>query len=174
MTGTPIDFVSWRKAVKMLWEDRAITVKEDSERILRSPSFEMYMPRVIRAKNWVERRRRKEVPFSRRNLFLRDDGQCQYCGVRLKTDEYSLDHVIPRSKGGQSTWENLVVACLPCNKFKDDDTLEEAGMALRRKPVKPKTSDPRYTFKLHIKKLRPEWKEWVDGGWLYWNVELEK
>src|SRR6185369_15497990 len=97
MTGTPVGFVSWQRAVKLYWEDRAIILDEDANRILHSPSFEMNMPTVIRRKNSV-------VPFSRRNIAVRDNSECQYCGKLLKTHEYTLDHVVPRSQGGLSTW----------------------------------------------------------------------
>lgn len=174
MTGTPVGFVSWQRAVKLYWEDRAIILDEDAERILHSPSFEMNMPTVIRAKNWVRRRKKSVVPFSRRNIATRDNSECQYCGKLLKTHEYTLDHVVPRSQGGLSTWVNLVLACLKCNKYKAGCTPAEAGMRLRKQPVEPKPDDPKYNFKLRIKKMHPSWKPWVDGGWLYWNIELDK
>ena len=134
MSGTPIGFVSWQRAVKLYWEDRAVIVDEDADRILHSPSFEMNMPTVIRAKNWVHRRRKSTVPFSRRSLAIRDNSECQYCGHVLSTHEYTLDHVVPRCKGGVSSWTNLVLACMRCNKRKAGQTPQEAGMALRKLP----------------------------------------
>ena|SRR5271157_1179582 len=189
LANRPIGFVSWQRAVKMYWEDRAEIVKEDPLVVLHSPSIEMNMPRVIKAKNYVVKRMKLSVPFSRRNIALRDNSKCQYtgrwednggarywvpCGVTLQTHEYTLDHVVPRSKGGLSTWTNLVLCCIKCNKAKNNHTLAESGMQLLRKPAEPRATDPKFNFKLHIKKLRPEWKEWADGGWLYWNVELDK
>lgn len=174
MSGTPVGFVSWQRAVKLYWEDRAFIVDEDAERILHSPSFEMNMPTIIRAKNWVHRRKKQAVPFSRRNIAIRDNSECQYCGKLLNTHEYTLDHVVPRCKGGVSTWLNLVLACIKCNKYKSGCTPKEAGMHLLKVPVEPKPSDPRFNFKLRIKKMHPTWKPWVDGGWLYWNIELDK
>src|SRR5271168_5173057 len=95
MNYRPVGFKSWQDAVKNIWEDRAIVVKEDeSGKMLRSPSFEMGMPRVIRVKNAWMKRRKTAVPFSRRNIYIRDNGECQYCGKHLKLDEYTLDHVI--------------------------------------------------------------------------------
>jgi 5-methylcytosine-specific restriction endonuclease McrA len=172
MTGVPVGFIGWQKAVKLYWEDRATIVDDDSERILHSPSFEMNMPTVIRAKNWVRRRRKTAVPFSRRNIAIRDNSECQYCGKELKTSEFTLDHVVPRVQGGISSWVNLVVSCIRCNKRKAGCTPHQAGMKLLRTPVEPKVDDPKYNFKLHIKRMRPEWKEWET--WLYWNVELDK
>ena len=155
------------------WISTHILIKEDeSGRMLRSPSFEMGMPRVIRVRNAWVRRRKTSVPMSRRNIYVRDAGECQYCGKHLKTDEYTLDHVIPRSQGGISSWANLVLSCVRCNKHKAGRTPEQAGMPLLQKPLTPKLDDPKYNFKLHIRTLRPEWKEWA--SWLYWNAELDK
>lgn len=181
MSGVPVGFVSWQRAVKLYWEDRATIVNEDMNRVLHSPSFEMGMPVVIRARNWVQRRKKTTVPFSRRNIAVRDESECQYCGKLLKTQEYTLDHVVPRSQGGKSTWLNLVLACIKCNKHKAGNTPKQAGMLLRKEPVEPKPSDPKYNFKLRIRKMHPTWKPWVDAGYLYaethayayWNVELE-
>lgn len=169
----PVGFKSWQDAVKNVWEDRAIVIKEDeSGKMLHSPSFEMGMPRVIRVKNAWVKRRKTSVPFSRRNIYIRDAGECQYCGKHLKLDEYTLDHVVPRSQGGVSSWANLVLSCVRCNKRKAGQTPEQAGMPLLSKPTTPKVDDPKYNFKLHIRKLRPEWKEWAN--WLYWNIELDE
>lgn len=169
----PSGFCSWENAVKLIWEDRAILVKEDEAgRILRSPSFSMGMPRVIAVKNAWTRRKRPEVPYTRRNLAIRDNSTCQYCNTVLQTEEYTIDHVIPRSRGGLSTWSNSVLACVDCNYAKADMTPKEARMTLLKAPVAPKANDPKFNFKLRIRKLRPEWKEWE--SWLYWNIELDR
>lgn len=181
MSGMPVGFVSWQRAVKLYWEDRATIEADEPRRVLHSPSFEMNMPTVIRAKNWVRRRKKQAVPFSRRNIAVRDNGECQYCSRPLGTHEYTLDHVVPRCRGGVSSWTNLVLACIKCNKRKAGETPQEAGMALRRAPLEPRPDDPKYNFKLRIKRMHPSWKPWVDGGWLYaekaawayWNVELQ-
>jgi 5-methylcytosine-specific restriction endonuclease McrA len=169
----PAGFCSWQNAVKLWYEGVAQVIKEDeSGKVLRSKSFTMGMPRVIVVKNEWSRRRRDEVPLTRRNIATRDNSECQYCGRVLQTQEYTLDHVIPRSQGGLSTWDNLVLACVRCNKYKAGNTLAESGMKLLAVPKQPKRNDPKFNFKLHIHKLRPEWKEW--SSWLYWNVALEK
>jgi len=168
----PKSFCSWQNAVKLIWEGRAQVVKEDEGgRILHSPSFEIGLPRVIVVKNAWVRRKRQSVPFSRRNIAIRDHSECQYCGHVLQTSEYTLDHVVPRSKGGVSSWLNLVLACVRCNKRKNNETLKESGMRLLKVPVEPKPDDPKYNFKLHIKHVRNEWKDYA--AYLYWNVELE-
>jgi 5-methylcytosine-specific restriction endonuclease McrA len=169
---TPVGFVDWTRAVKLWYENRAQIIKEDEAgHILRSPSFEMGLPRVIQVRNSWVRRKRESVPFSRRNVALRDNSECQYCGKVLHTHQYTLDHVIPRAQGGVSSWLNLVLACMRCNRRKAGRTPKEAGMALLQQPLEPKRDDPKYNFKLHIRKMRPEWKEW--SSWLWWNIELE-
>jgi 5-methylcytosine-specific restriction endonuclease McrA len=172
MNWKPQGFCSWMNAVKLIWEGRAKVVKEDEGgRILHSPSFEMGLPRVIVVQNAWVRRKRQSVPMSRRNIAVRDNSECQYCGKVLQTHEYTLDHVVPRSKGGVSSWVNLVLACVRCNKKKAGETLKESGMRLLRVPVEPKVDDPKYNFKLHIQNIRNEWRDYA--AYLYWNVELE-
>ncbi len=104
---------------------------------------------------------RREVVFTRKNLFRRDRFTCQYCGVQPGSEELTIDHVLPRSKGGKSTWDNCVLACVPCNKRKADRLPERAGMALRRRPYHPAWS-PTIAFRGPD---RPEsWDHFVAGG----------
>ena len=177
----PQSFCSWNTAIKLWYEGRATIVKEDeSGKVLHSPSFTMGMPRIIVVKNLWKRRKRLAVPCSRRNIYMRDNGICQYCGEHVTTQEFQIEHVIPRSKGGETTWLNVVVACQRCNKQKDNKIPEQAGMPLLTKPYIPKVDDPRFNFKLHVKHIRPEWKEWQNwlysekSSWAYWNVELSR
>jgi 5-methylcytosine-specific restriction endonuclease McrA len=170
--GFPVAFVSWRRAVNLQWQDRAVVVAEDAKRVLRSPSFEMGMPRVIKLRNHISRKLRLKVPMTRRNIAIRDNSSCQYCGVVLETAEYTIDHVLPRARGGISVWTNLALACVSCNNRKSDRTPQEAGLTLRQRPLEPNQFDPRFNFRLHIHALRPEWSDYK--AYLYWNVELEK
>ena len=177
-TGQPIYTTGMEDAVRLWTKDKAVVLAEDLEgKLLHSDSFEMGMPRVVQLRNWVAWKLNLQVPFSRRNLVLRDSvvrGSrttliCQYCADALTTESYSLDHVIPRSQGGLSTWENLVACCKYCNSEKANRTPEQAGMRLLKKPVAPSIHDSKFTFRLQIKNPRPEWE-----SYLYWNVELEK
>ena len=170
--GFPVAFVSWQRAVNLQWQDRAVVVAEDAERVLRSPSFEMGMPRVIKLRNHISRKLRLKVPMTRRNIAIRDNSSCQYCGVVLETADYTIDHIVPRARGGSSVWTNLVLACAQCNKRKSDRTPREAGLALRQRPMEPNQFVPRFNFRLHIHALRPEWSDYK--AYIYWNVELEK
>src|SRR5947208_16898797 len=85
-----------------------------------------------------DRRSKQAMKFNRRNILARDNNQCQYCGKKFPTSELSLDHVVPRSQGGASTWENIVCACVACNVKKGGRTTKEANMHLIRQPEKPK------------------------------------
>ena len=108
--------------------------------------------------------RRTRVPLSRRNIYLRDRNICQYCGKKFPSSELSLDHVIPRSRGGGDTWENLVCACTSCNSKKADKMPAEARMKLIRQPKALKT--PAQLIKVQ----HASWAQFVDEA--YWNVEL--
>jgi 5-methylcytosine-specific restriction endonuclease McrA len=106
------------------------------------------------------------VTFSRRNIFKRDRYTCQYCGTQPGSEELTIDHVLPRSQGGMSSWQNCVLACVECNKRKADRTPEQAGMPLRRRPARP-TWRPIYAnngFRID------SWSRFVSDA--YWNVEL--
>lgn len=167
----PVSVMNWQDVVTLYCKDRVRVVESDPERILRSQSFEMHMPVVVQLKNKFARRQRREVPFSRRNVAVRDHSRCQYCWKVLQTHEYTYDHVKPRSKGGQSNWKNLVLACVECNTRKSDRLCEEVNMWPRVEPTKPSVEDSRFQFRLRIYKMKPQWVHFKD--YLYWNAELE-
>ncbi len=149
------------------WEEwRDIPVPPEDEDVVRTPTMLLKVPRVIQLLS-CERPPRHDVKFSRHNIYVRDGNRCQYCGKRFSTSELSLDHIVPLSRGGGSSWENVVCACLPCNVRKGSRLPEEAGMALRRPPVKPK-STPLGLLAPH--RIHPTWKNFLDVA--YWNVEL--
>jgi 5-methylcytosine-specific restriction endonuclease McrA len=156
------DFHSWREVS----EAKARFRDPDAE-FVRAVRFEIAAPRVIRLLT-CDRLPRQRVPFNRRNLFARDGNRCQYCGKRCATSELSLDHVLPRVRGGQATWTNIVCACLKCNVRKGGRTPREAGMTLIREPVEPRTS-PVLAVKLSHRKYT-SWKAFLDHA--YWSVEL--
>lgn len=156
------DFQSWREVS----EARA-QFREPEDDYIRTVHFEIQVPRIIRLLGY-DRLPRQRVKFNRRNIFARDGNRCQYCGRRFATSELSLDHVVPRSRGGGSSWENIVCACLRCNVKKGGRTPREANMALIREPIEPKTS-PALAVKLNHRKYN-SWKTFLDHA--YWSVEL--
>jgi 5-methylcytosine-specific restriction endonuclease McrA len=158
------DFNTWRD----LSEFRARNFREEDDDWIRTPGSEIQAPRVIRLLSY-DRVPKQTVKFNRRNIFARDGNQCQYCGKRFATSELSLDHVLPRSQGGKTTWENIVCACVACNVRKGGRTPRQAHMALIRLPVKPKRS-PLLNMKLSQRKYS-SWQSFIDNA--YWEVELK-
>jgi 5-methylcytosine-specific restriction endonuclease McrA len=149
------------------WSDLSVTVHDESvgmvNRVIR-------VPRVILLVSY-DHMPKRQVRFSRYNIYARDKCTCQYCGHRRPRHELNLDHVIPRTQGGTSTWENVVCSCQDCNRLKGGCTPQQAGMTLARRPVRPQwTPFMQETFSLS------RYKEWlpflntVDAS--YWNTEL--
>ena len=134
---------------------------------VRAVGYDLQAPRVIRLVS-CDRGPRQGLRFNRRNVFARDANLCQYCGRTFPTSELSLDHVVPRSRGGVTSWENIVCACVSCNVRKGGRTPQEARMQLIRHPIKPKRS-PLLSIKLGNPKYE-SWKSFVDNA--YWLVDL--
>jgi 5-methylcytosine-specific restriction endonuclease McrA len=125
----PISLAQARRAIALVVKERAHTVEHNGTEVYPGIMF----PVVIRLANFTR------IPYrtkslSRENIFKRDRKQCLYCLTSLKGKAYTLDHVVPRSRGGQSVWENLVTCCSPCNRKKADRSLEDCGMTLARRP----------------------------------------
>jgi len=131
-------------------------------------NFHIAVPRIIRLL-FYDRLPRSEVKLNRRNIFARDKNRCQYCGKKYPTSELSLDHIIPRSMGGESVWVNMVCACANCNVKKGGRTPRQAGMKLIQKPVKPK-HNPLIHIHLGYQRYH-SWKQFLDNA--YWSVELK-
>ena len=147
------------------WQD--ISEQEPHSESIRTISFRIRVPRVILLLVY-EHMPKKEVKFTRHNIFERDKNTCQYCGSTCDRQDLNLDHVIPRDKGGLTTWENIVCSCIPCNTRKGNRLPHEAGMRLLRKPARPK-----WRPFLHITfdaKIHESWRHFID--YAYWNVEL--
>src|SRR5204863_1043440 len=121
----------WQEVIKAVFLDR-VDVVSTYDQVVRSPSFEMRLPSVVSLKQYVVQDR--PPAFTRFNLFLRDAFACQYC---QSPEDLTFDHVVPRSRGGRTTWENIVTACAPCNLRKGGRTPREAGMQPRFKPRRP-------------------------------------
>ena len=179
----PVNVATVERALTMLWNESARVVDPSDFRLyswadwsqLRPTEGELFIqavrqrlrvPEVITLTGY-DRLPTAAVTFSRRNVFKRDHYTCQYCNVQPGTEELSIDHVLPRSQGGTSTWENCVLACVACNKRKADRTPQQAGMQLRRPPVRP-TWKPLYAA--HRVRIA-SWAKFISEA--YWNVELE-
>ena len=156
-------FESWRELSAM-----QATLRDPDHDWIRGVGFDLRAPRVIRLLS-CDRGPRQGLRFNRRNVFARVGNQCQYCGQHFPMSELSLDHVVPRSQGGVTSWENIVCACVACNVRKGGRTPTEARMHLIRHPVKPKRS-PLLSLKLGNPKYA-SWKSFVDRA--YWTVDLK-
>lgn len=147
------------------WRD--LSQAQPEPECIHTISFRIRIPRVILLLMF-DRVPRKEVKFTRHNIFQRDHNTCQYCGRVCDRKDLNLDHVIPRDRGGPTTWENVVCSCIECNARKGNRTPAEAGMTLIRKPRRPKW---RPFLEINIGLERHEsWKHFIDIA--YWNVEL--
>lgn len=159
----PLSLWPWQDAVKASFLDRVSIVAEYDD-VVHSPSMEMRIPSVVVLREYVKPA--LHPAFTRFNLFLRDGFSCQYCGCG---GEMTFDHVIPRSKGGRTTWENVVASCGRCNLTKSNKTLQEARMHLRQTPFRPTAE------KLNNigRRFPPNFlhESWMD--FLYWDAELE-
>lgn len=168
----PVARVPWQRAVTLLFLGK-VEVVEEYERDVRTVTFTFKMPSVVRLLRAL-RRGRKVVRFSRENVYARDVGTCQYCARRVARSEATYDHVVPRAQGGQTTWENIVIACVACNQQKGGRTPEQAGMKLRVAPVKPKKLPETVRIVLTFQQGVPDsWKTWIQA-YAYWNTELDR
>jgi 5-methylcytosine-specific restriction endonuclease McrA len=149
------------------WSDWARLEPREGEPMIRAVTFRLRVPEVITLTRY-DRYREAAVTFSRRNILKRDHATCQYCGVQPGSEELTIDHVVPRSLGGTTTWENCVLACVACNAKKANRTPERANMALRRKPFRPSWK-PMYSGPT----TRIEsWSRFLSEA--YWNVPMEE
>lgn len=147
------------------WADLSVTKGQPSIHTVR---LEIRVPEVILLTRH-DRLPERSVPFSRRNLYRRDGFRCQYCGRRQATSDLSIDHVLPRSRGGRTTWENCVLACIPCNVRKGSKVLGEVGMHLIRSPEKPPWSP---CLSVTVGRRRASWERFISEQ--YWNVSLDE
>lgn len=139
-TYAPLRIVPWQRAVTLLFLGKVEVLEEYDGRLLRSPSLTLVMPAVVRLLRLVARPR-AQVRFTRANVYRRDDHTCQYCGLRPGAGALTYDHVLPRARGGRTSWTNIVTCCVTCNLRKGDRTPTEAGMPLRRAPGRPRGID---------------------------------
>ena len=153
------DLISWGEVSKAM--------KVVGDGLIRSQHLAIVPPEVVVLTEY-EGRGERSVVFSRKNIFKRDRYTCQYCGKQPGPEELTIDHVMPRSRGGTSTWENCLLACVECNKRKADKTPEEAKMPPRKAPKKPSWKT---LSQVHPKARRESWEQFL--GRAYWEVELE-
>ncbi|WP_240782357.1 HNH endonuclease [Roseococcus sp. SYP-B2431] len=163
----PLSVWSWQDAVKAVVLDR-VSVLSEYETEVRSPSFALRLPSVIALREYIPAARRPA--FTRFNVFLRDSFECQYCGEDLPAQDLTFDHVIPRSRGGRTSWENVVAACGPCNLRKADKLPRECHMTPRHMPRQPTSWELQENGRsFPPNHLHESWRDY-----LYWDSELDE
>jgi 5-methylcytosine-specific restriction endonuclease McrA len=166
----PLKVVHWQKAIT-LWCQGKVEVIAVHDREIRSVSVSFKLPSVIRLLRFVRIRRRFDyVPFSRANIYARDNHTCQYCRQAFPTMDLTFDHVVPVAQGGRKDWDNIVTCCIGCNRRKGGRTPGEAGMRLLRSPRRPASAPAiRITIGITMNNAPESWRDY-----LYWNVELDQ
>ena len=159
----PLSIWCWQDAIKAVFLDR-VNIISEYDTLVRSPSFEMRLPSVVSLKSYVKPTR--FPAFTRFNVFLRDRFSCQYCG---DDDELTFDHVVPRSRGGRTIWENVVTACGECNLDKGNRLPRESGMFPIQRPYQPTT----HQLQENGRRFPPNFLHHSWRDFLYWDVELE-
>ena len=150
-TYEPLAVVAARRAVVLVLKDKAVTVETNGQ-VFRSEHLQIPAPSVVRLNYFVKVPFRARASLTRKAVFARDEWTCQYCGSPAE----NVDHVIPRSRGGEHVWENVVAACRRCNSRKENKLAHDAGLALRRPPYAPKDG-----FRLSLGRLEPEWERYL-------------
>ncbi len=162
----PLSIWPWQEAVKAIFRD-SVNVISEYDRVVRSPNWELKLPSVLALREYVPMAR--SPAFTRFNVFLRDRWLCQYCAVQFKTQELTFDHVVPKSRGGRTSWDNIVTACQCCNTKKGNYMPHEVNMYPVMEPRQPSLHELQYQGR----KFPPNFlhKSW--GDFLYWDTELE-
>jgi len=159
----PLSLWSWQNAIKAVFLER-VNIVAEYERTVRSVSLEMRIPSVVSLKTYV--RPARNPAFTRFNVFLRDRFECQYCG---SDQDLTFDHVVPRSKGGRTTWDNVVTACAPCNLLKGGKLALRRGLHPVAPPHKPTVAELQKNGRL----FPPNYLHHSWADYLYWDSELE-
>ena len=169
----PMEIVSWQRAMTLVFMNKVEIVEEYEDKAIRTVSIELKMPSVVRFVRTLKNRKRA-IKFSRQNVWARDKGRCQYCGIKTPRHLATYDHVLPRAQGGLTRWENVVIACVTCNQKKGNRTPEQARMKLLSVPVKPASLPGGAGMTVTYMKGMPlAWSQFcVDAS--YWYGELEK
>ena len=164
----PLGTIGVARAVRMMFSGKLFVEELDGDKILRSPSVTIGVPSVVRLRNYVHiKRRRQETAMKRARIYIRDRYRCQYCGDHKSARDLTLDHILPRAQGGESTPQNLVAACVGCNQRKGNRTPEQARMPLLTSQKLLRLGLD-YVLLCHYAESKPEWRKYL---FLYDNSE---
>jgi len=165
----PINIISWKRALNLLCLEK-VEVLAEHDREIRSVSFTIKLPSVLRLLKYVKIRKKfQRVKFSRANIYARDHHTCQYCGEKCGAEDLTFDHVVPIVMGGTKTWENIVTCCVTCNHRKGGRTPQKADMRLIRQPKEPEWIPSLLHITIGFRNAPQAWRDY-----LYWNIELER
>lgn len=168
----PVARIPWQRAITLLLAGKVEVVDEYPDRPVRSTHISFKMPAVVRFLRALVSRKRG-VRFNRHNVYLRDQGRCQYCARSVGRAAATYDHVTPRTQGGRTCWDNVVIACVSCNQNKGGRTPGQAKMALRSVPVKPKRIADTLRLRIGFNDGMPRsWRTWL-RDFSYWNGALD-
>lgn len=172
-TWQPVARIPWQRAITLVFLGKVELVEASEDKVIRAVTFEVKMPSVVRFLRLLKRRR-PVIRFSREHVYARDRGRCQYCGTWLPRPEATYDHVLPRAQGGGTHWENIVIACAPCNQRKGGRTPEQARMKLRSVPQKPARLPEALRLALGFQQGMPQsWGTWLRDS-TCWHGALEE
>lgn len=164
-TYEPLGVIDWCKAVALYYSGK-VYILSKYEKTIKSPSLEIQVPSVIVFKNG-KGTRKNSVRFSRKNVWIRDEGRCQYCGIEVSSKNFTLDHVVPKKHGGGTSWNNVVTCCVKCNQKKADKLLHKSGLFLKKSPSKPSNlpyvQDSEY-YADFGSKIPDDWKFWLGSA----------
>jgi 5-methylcytosine-specific restriction endonuclease McrA len=173
----PIGIISWQDAMTLICGEKADIIETYDDRYLHTYKEAFNMPAVIRLKHFISPGKDLKFykPFTRKNVYDRDKGACQYCGTKISLAKMTYDHIVPKGQGGLTIWQNIVCACLKCNSKKNCRTPVEAGMKLLSKPHAPIIADDYHKGMMYRLRAIPKIlnnKKWA--SYIYFNVELDQ
>jgi len=163
----PIKVISWQRAITLLFQGKIEVLREYEGCDIRSSTVVIKMPAVVRILQ-AFRRNKKNIKFSRVNIYARDNFRCQYCSTKMSMSDLTYDHVKPRAQGGLTEWTNIVSACNSCNAKKGNRTPEAAGMKLKCLPIKPARASA-MTLRISSASAPEAWRDFC-----YWTDPLEE
>ena len=166
-TYEPLKVITWQRAITLAFLGK-VEVIRNYERDIRSVTLKFRMPAVVRLLRFI-RRKRPQVSFSRRNLFLRDHNTCQYCNQLRDPAQLTYDHVVPRSQGGKTDWLNIVTCCVDCNRRKGGRTPDQAGMRLTRAPKRPDHLPGVLSVTVSTHTAPEAWRDFLS-----WQIEIKE
>lgn len=166
-TFDAITVIPWQRAMT-LWVQNKVEILHEHDKEVRAVTFSFKLPSVVRLLRYVRVKRFEHVQFTRANIYARDEFTCQYCAQVFETEDLTFDHVIPAAQGGIKCWENIVTACVDCNRKKDNRTPEQADMALLKVPRRPHRLAVLHVA-IGLRKMPADWR-----SFLYYHAELEE